>query len=199
MAVDDIVGIRVVGQYQGQNIVQVMHYKILAQTDDDHTVLTTLAVQWLADFDTAWLTVHSDQYFLIGVRTFSLTGANKKPGIVSDGSAGAVVGDETPSPVCRTITLYTDSDNFRRRGRLMFSGSVNAMFNVGDGAVTAAQIAALESLGASLIQQVTSAGNEFQPGLAPSGVLPFEPITAQKARKTPSVIRSRRVRGFLIG
>lgn len=199
MAVDDIVGIRIVGRYQDQNIVNTMHYKITAQVSTDNEILGVLGAAWLADHNSDWMDRHSDQYELVGVRCFSLTGDNKMPGIVPHGYAGNVVGVELPAMICRTVTLYTDSSNYRRRGRIMLSGTVVAQLVEADGSVTAAEMALMEALGSALIADIDSLGDSFTPGLAPNGVLPFEPFTGALGRKTPAGITSRRIRGFSIG
>lgn len=203
MAANDVVGVRVIGRYQAQNIVSTLHYKISAQTVDDHAILQLLATAWASDFTSAWIALHIDTYELVGVKTFSLTGNNKRPGMASIDSAGTVVGIETPSPVCRCITLYTDSDNHWRRGRVMLSGCDTTMFNEDDGAVTTSHLISMATLGDMLIDPVVSDEETFTPVLPAAtgkyGALPVEPITAMLCRKTPACIRSRRVRGFSIG
>lgn len=199
MAVDDIVGIQIHGRYQMQNIVNVMHYKITEQVADDHSVLSEFCSGWATALTTAWLARHIDTYSLMGLKAFSLTGANKKPGIIHIDDAGSIVGEECPSPICRVITLYTDSDNYRRRGRLMLSGSADSHFNDADGAVADAELTLLEGLGDDMIADVSNNGNVCEPGLKPTDVLPFAKFTDVLARRTPACIRSRRVRGFAVG
>lgn len=199
MAVDDIIGIQVHGQYQMQNIVNVMHYKITEQVADDHDVLQQLALQWEIQNKATWLGRHIDTYSLMGLKAFSLTGENKRPGIVHIDEAGAIVGVESPSPLCRVITMYTQSENYRRRGRIMLSGSADAHFDDADGAVAAVEIALLTLLGQTLMADLDDGSEAAEPGLAPTAVLPFEKFTAVLARRTPACIRSRRVRGFAIG
>jgi hypothetical protein len=199
MAVDDIVGVRIVGRYQSQNIVNTMHYKITAQDDTEHVILQLLAAEWETALKAYWLDLHNDAYSLMGLRAFSLSGENKRPGIVHIDDAGLLALIGAPSPLCRVITLYTDSTNYRRRGRIMLSGSNTTDFDEADGSVAAGVIGDLEALGLFLIEDLVSEGNTFSPGLAPHGILPFEPFTSVLGRKTPACIRSRRVRGFLIG
>lgn len=199
MAVDDIVGVRVVGRYQSQNIVNTLHYKITAQTATEHEILQLLCAAWDATLSTQWVNRHIDTYELIGIKAFSKTGDNKRPGILDIGDAGAVVGEEVPSPICRVITLYTDSDNYRRHGRVMLSGGAVSMFNTDDGAVTAAEVTALETLADLLIDPITFDEEGVTPVIPPTDLLAVENITAALPRKTPACIRSRRVRGFSIG
>jgi hypothetical protein len=199
MAVDDIVGCRVVGRYMDQNIVNTFHYQIINQAAGEDAILQALSDAWETTNKSDWLARHSDDYSLIGVRAFGVTGVNKVPGITHIDDPGDVVEPEALSPICRTITLYTESDNHRRRGRVMLSGSTAGMFDPSDGTVTLVEIAALVPLAILLTTLLTSGGNSFQPGLPPSGELPWEPYTGYKARLTPSVIRSRRVRGLMIG
>lgn len=199
MAVDDIVGIRIVGRFQSQNIVQTMHFKIITQDSMESTVLKALGDLWETTHKTAWLALHCDTYSLMGIRGFNKVGVNKRPGITHIDDPGVVALDELASPVCRTITLYTESDNYRRRGRLMLSGGTVNDLDVADGSVSGSMQAALTSLGSALIDNLVYAGDEFQPGLAPTALLPFEPFTSALGRLTPSLVRSRRVRAFLIG
>ncbi|GAI79149.1 unnamed protein product, partial [marine sediment metagenome] len=197
MAVDDIIGIRIVGRYQQQNIVSVMHYKIMEQVSDEHNILETFADMWETEHKAGWLGLHVDTYSLIGLRAFSLTGDNKRPGIVHIDDAGTVALDESPSPLCRVITLYTDSDNYRRRGRIQLSGATVSDFNQLDGAVNTTLQGNLTTFGSALIQDLDEGGDVFKPGLAPTDVLPFEAFTSALGRATPSLIRSRRIRGML--
>lgn len=199
MAVDDVIGIQIHGRYQMQNIVNVIHYQITEQVADDHDVLNSLCQGWESQNKVNWLARHLDSYRLMGLKGFSLTGNNKRPGIVHIDEAGSVVGTEEPSPVCRVITLYTDSSNYRRRGRVQLSGGDTTMFNDADGAVSDTELGFMAILGAALIADISNFGDVGDPGLAPSGVLPFEPYTDVLARRTPSLIRSRRIRGFSIG
>jgi len=199
MAVDDIVGVRIVGRYQQQNIVNTMHYKIIAQAVSEALVLQFLSDLWETSHKTAWLALHIDTYSLMGIRAFNKVGVNKKPGITHIDEAGGVALDEAPSPLCRTITLYTESDNYRRRGRLMLSGSNVSDFDDEDGAVTGSVIGSLQAFGSDVVENIDAGGTEFQPGLPPTDVLPWEPFTSALGRATPSLVRSRRVRGFSIG
>ena len=203
MADGDVIGIRIVGRFQGQNIVSTMHYEITHQTITDHQILQIFSDAWSAKFSAAWLLRHIDSYELIGLKAFSLTGGNKVPGRTIVETAGGVIGVETPSPLCRVITLYTDSDNHWRRGRVQLSGSADDMFNDADGAVSEAEITALGTLADLLIDGVESDEETFAPclpaGTGVGGPYLLEPITAALVRRTPACIRSRRVKGFAIG
>lgn len=199
MAVDDYVGVHIVGRYQSQNIVNTLHYKIVAQTCTDHLTLTLLATAWETTFEAAWVARHIDSYTLVGVKAFSLTGANKRPGIMEIGTPGGVVGTEAPSSLARVITMYTDGQNYRKRGRLMLSGCDIAMFDSADGAVSATERTALGTLADMIIDPITQDEESWAPYLPPVGVAEGEAITAALPRKTPGTIRSRRVRGFSIG
>ena len=199
MAVDDYIGIHVVGRYQSQNIVNTLHYRITAQTVTDHQFLLLFCAQWEATLSAMWLARHIDTYELIGLKAFSKSGENKRPGILAIGANGDVVGSEVPSPICRTITLYTDALNYRKRGRVMISGCDTLMFNDSDGAVTSTEITALATLADGLIDPISFDEEAVAPYLLPVGIVDGEPITAALPRKTPAVVRSRRVRGFAIG
>lgn len=199
MAQDDIIGLSIIGRYQDQNISNTIHYRIADQADTENDVLTTLCVDWQTTLKIPWLAVHNAAYSLMGLKAFNVLGANKIPGIEHIDDPGTVVGDPMPSPLCRVITMYTDSDNYRRRGRIMISGGSLAEFDDEDGAVLPAAITALETLGALLLQPLSYAGNTFIPGLRGRGEMLYYPFTGMKGRKTPALISSRRVRGFSIG
>lgn len=199
MAQDDIVGLHIVGRFQGQNISQTIHYKMMTQVSSDNTILGLLAASFETTHKSSWLAIHNVAYSLMGIRGFSLTGDNKTPGLVHIDEPGTVTGAAAPSPLCKVITLYTGSDNYRRRGRLMFSGGTVPEFDVDDGAVEDTTLGLLASFGANLITALSFSGNEAQPGLAPTDLLPFEPFIDVLARRTPALIRSRRIRNFMIG
>lgn len=203
MAENDIVGVRVCGRYQEQNIVQTLHYKVATQTAPEHDTLQLLATAFQTKFLSALLARHIDTYTLVGFQTFSLTGTNKRPGYEIAEDPGLVAGVETPSSVCRSITLYCDSDNYRRRGRFLMSGCENTMFNQDDGAVTAAEITALSTIADLLIDPIVADEESWKPvlpaGTGVSGPYPDEEIKASLARRTPANIRSRRVKGFSVG
>lgn len=199
MAEGDIVGIRCVGRYQDQNIVQTLHYEIVGQTISDHMILQVLSDAWDAKFSAAVVARSCDDYTLVGVKAFSLSGNNKRPGITTVGDAGTVVADGLPASLCRCITLYTNSTNFRRRGRWMMSGTCVTMVDDQDGSINIAERLALGSLVDLFIDTIVSDDESFAPILPPAGALPKEPITAALARVTPAYVTSRRIRGFAIG
>lgn len=205
MAINDELKLRVVGRYQDQNIVNSLCYRIDEQAASEHEVCQALVDAWITDLKSLWLNAHIDSYELIGVKAFRQTGVAKVPGFSGVGENGAVVGTDAPSPICRTITLYTEADNTHRRGRVMLSGSDNAMFNASDGAVTTAHLAVMQLLADELEKAISVGGDTFQLGLGavdreePLEDFDFEPVTYAKARITPSCVRSRRVRQFLIG
>ena len=199
MAANDVILLRVVGRYQQQNIVNTLHYQINMQTSTEAAVLGMFLTDWATANETAWLNCHIDTYELIGYKAFRVDGAAKIPAYQNRGVNGNVVGDEVPSNICRTITLYTASANHRRRGRVMLSGSEQGMFNLTDGAVTVAAVGVLQTLGDLLDSQLVGVADVFDPVLPASGVLPIEAVTKAVGRVTPSSVKSRRVSQYLIG
>lgn len=199
MAQTDEVTLRVVGRYQAQNIVNTLVYRIVDQAVSELNVLTELLDQWDTNIKAGWLARHLDTYELVGLKAFNKTGPAKTPAFLSIGTAGSVVGEEIPSPVCRTITLYTASTNHRRRGRVMLSGTAVAQIDTDDGSVTTAEIALLDVLGTLLIAPLGAAGDTFQLGIGSTDILNFEDAVDAKGRETPSIVTSRRIRQFLIG
>lgn len=199
MAEGDIVSLRVVGRYEQQNIVNTLHYQVVSQAEAEQDVLDLLCTIWDGQISGIWVARHSDGYTLVGVKAFNHTGVAKRPGFLAIGDAGTVVANLMLPHTCRTITLYTDSANHRRRGRVMLSGSVDSMFDSTDGSVTAVERIALEVLGDLLMAILSSNGNSFQLCIPPTDVLPEEVITSTRGRVTPSVVTTRRIRQFLIG
>ena len=199
MATGDVSVIRVIGRYQSQNIVNTLHYFHTLQVSTEIDVLEDLCTAWLLAHETAWVARHLDSYTLIGLKAFRQSGAAKVPYGVRQETAGSVVGQEEVSTCCRTITLYTDSDNHRRHGRLMLSGTATDMIATVDGAVTVTEVLALQALGTALVTDLYGTGNEYHLCIPATEILPYELITAARPRSTPASIRSRRIKRFYIG
>lgn len=199
MAATDVSLIRIVGRYQQQNIVNTLHYQHYAQTSTEEDVLEDFITAWSTANETAWLACHIDSYELIGYKAFRVTGAAKIPAYENRAQNGTVAGEEVPSNVCRTVTLYTASANHRRRGRVMLSGSEASMFNITDGSVTVAAVAILQTLGDLLDTRVETGGDAFDLCLPATATLPVELVTKSVGRVTPSAVKSRRVSQYLIG
>jgi len=199
MAISDELTLRIVGRYQSQNIVNTLHYRIVDQTSSDLAICESLVEGWDTAMRTLWCGVHIDTYTLVGLKCFRKTGTAKTPHFKLVTSVGTVAGDEVPSPICRCITLYTADSKSRRRGRIMLSGSEAGMFNTSDGAVSASQISNLETMMATLIQNIDHSSDEFELGIPAANGDSFQAITDSKPRVTPAVVTSRRIRQFLIG
>lgn len=199
MAVTDELTLRVVGRYQAQNIVNTLHYRIVSQAATELVICQRLVDLWDTALRVLWTGRHIDTYSLIGLKAFRKTGVAKTPHFKLITANGTVTGDEVPSPVCRCITLYTADAKPRRRGRIMLSGSEAAMFNTTDGAVTAAQIALLETMMTTMEAPLTGAGDEFELGIPSTDADTWQNITDSKPRVTPAIVTSRRIRQFLIG
>jgi hypothetical protein len=82
---------------------------------------------------------------------------------------------------------------------MMLSGGTESMFDDTDGSVTPTEIGALSVLIGLLIDPLESGGDKFQLVLYNKTLDVISSLTAIKARVTPSVLRSRRIRQFLIG
>lgn len=199
MAIQDELTLRIVGRYQSQNVVNTLHYRITSQAASEQLICQRCIDLWDTAMRVLWLGRHIDTYSLIGLKCFRKTGDAKTPAFKVITANGTVTGDEVPSPVCRTVTLYTASAKPRRRGRLMLSGSEAAMFNTTDGAVTSAEIAGLETMMATLMVDLSGAGDEMAIGIPSANGDPWEDLTDNKPRVTPSIVTSRRIRQFLIG
>ncbi|GAG73552.1 unnamed protein product, partial [marine sediment metagenome] len=89
--------------------------------------------------------------------------------------------------------------NYRVRGRVMLSGGVESMFNDTDGSVTDSEITALQPLATSLFNDIEVGGDVWRLGTWNKTLSTFSDRLALRPRKTPSVVRSRRLRQFMIG
>lgn len=199
MAVLDGVLVRVVGRFQDQNVVNVFHYEVDAQGSTQADLLENLAILWDTVNGAAWLARMSDAYELIGTKAFMADGDSVPPGIAPISLSGDVAGDPQESFVCRTISLYTGNPNHRVRGRVMMSGGAESMFDDTDGSVTDAEITALGALATLFETNMVGGGDTFIPIIFNRTTKGHEPIIKATPRKTPSIVRSRRVRQFLIG
>lgn len=199
MAVDDVCILRIIGRYQSQNIVNTLHWRITSQTLGDNFILDSMLTAWAATWQSDWLNRHIASYSLVGTKAFRKTGAPKTPAFAPVGLPGAVVGEELPSTVCRTITLYSDSPKFRRRGRLMLSGTAVSMLNTDDGAVTSAEIIALAGLQSLCLEAMVNGDDSWELCLPATLVDPVVNVIDAIARSTPASITTRRIRQFLVG
>jgi hypothetical protein len=199
MAVNDICTLRIVGRYQSQNIVNTMHYRISAQDTDNDSILNVLVASWESDWESDWVARHSDQYTLVGLKAFRQTGEAKRPAFRTISEPGTVVGDELPASICRTITLYTDDTDHRRRGRLMLSGTTLSMLNQTDGSVTTTELAALNNLVALCTNVLVNVDDSFTPCLPHTAGKTDYDISSAHPRVTPASVTSRRVKQYLIG
>lgn len=176
-----------------------MHYQVEDQVGGDPSLWQELVDQWLSEHATNWLARHIDTYELVGVKAFTAKGDSHPPGESSLGNFGTVIGDPVFAFVCRTITLYGDSGNARRRGRIMLSGGEDTQFTASRGAVSAGEVIALTALGEDLIGTLSGGDNAYVPVLYQKLPETITGLTVAKGRVTPSSIRSRRIRKFLIG
>lgn len=196
---NDVAILRVVGRYQDQNIVNNFHYVLLNIEPPDPFALTNLATFWATDIGPDWLARHSLQYTLVGVKAFIAKGDAAVPGFHNVDLPGEVSGDPQESYVCRTITRYTNDPNPRVRGRAMLSGGTEDMFDDKDGSVTETEILALAPLITLLDAPISGGGANWFPCVYNKVADRTALIDNSVARITPSVIRSRRVKQYLIG
>lgn len=199
MAVDDVAVLRIVGNYQQQNIVNTMHYKISVQANGDEDQWQELCDEWWSLHGTNWLDRHIDTYELVGLKAFTVKGNTRPPGERSINVNGNVVGTPQVAFCCRTITFYGDSANPRRRGRLMLSGGDELMFEDSRGSVTSGEVIALTALGAGMLAAIIGGDNTYVPVLFQKLPETVTGLIQAKGRSTPSTVRSRRIRRFLIG
>lgn len=199
MAIGDVAIVRIIGRFQLQNIVNSMHYEVTAQVSDESQLWDDLLDDWKNTMQAAWLARHSDAYELVGAKAFTVKGANKPPGDNVEGVSGDIAGDPQESFVCRTITFYTDNVSSRVRGRVMLSGGAESMFDDTDGSVTGTEVTALNPLALLLRTEFAGPDNTYKPVVFNPATDTSSDIIQAIPRKTPSVIRSRRIRRFLIG
>lgn len=199
MAVGDVAVLRIVGRYQSQNIINTMHYRIVVQANGDTEAWQELVDEWWTNFGSVWTARHIDAYELVGLKAFTVKGVTRPPGERSLNVPGDVVGTPQVSFACRTVTFYSASSNPRRRGRLMLSGGDEGMFEDSVGSVVTGEVIALTAMGTSLLANITSGDNQYEPVLYQKLPETISELVAAKGRVTPSSVRSRRIRRFLIG
>ncbi len=199
MPVGDIAVMRIVGRFQDQNIVNTQHWRVTTQGSGDEELWDQLCVEWTVTNGPLWLARMSDQYQLQGTKAFTVKGGSVPPGTSISAVSGDVAGDPQEAFVCRTITFYTDNANPRRRGRLMLSGGAENMFDDTDGSVASLEVGLLSILGANLMEDMISTDNTYElVFFQKSPEVIALPIKA-RGRLTPSILRSRRVKQFIIG
>ena len=81
----------------------------------------------------------------------------------------------------------------------MLSGSEQAMFLESDGSLTTAAVGLLQDIGDLLDAGLSQAGDEWALVLPGHDAFPTEAITKCVGRVTPSALKSRRVKQYLIG
>lgn len=81
----------------------------------------------------------------------------------------------------------------------MLSGSAAAMFDVNDGSVTVATIALMDDISQLCLTALVSGEDSFELVLPATAIDPIANIIDARGRTTPSSVRSRRIRQFLVG
>lgn len=199
MAVGDIAILNIVGRYQSQNIVTTLHYEVITQGSDEEAILGALCTQWKATHESGLVAQLNDQMTIIGYKAFNKVGSATVPGYVDSGTAGTVVDTGLPAFVNKTITLYTASAKYRRRGRFTMSGVSEGELVASDGSILPATLTIMASFGAALLVNVSGGGDEWRLCIPAVGADPVEPIVGVLARPKPTILKSRRIREFLIG
>lgn len=199
MPVGDIAVLRIIGRYQGQNIVNTMHYRVTGQSSPDFNQWDQLCVEWELTNGPLWLARMSDDYELQGIKAFTVKGDAVPPGTAIVQLPGDLTGDPQESFVCRTITFYTDNANPRRRGRLMLSGGVESLFNDADGSVASVEVGLLTILGTAFMVDLDSPDNSYEMVIFQKNPETISLPIKARGRLTPSVLRSRRIKQFIVG
>jgi hypothetical protein len=81
----------------------------------------------------------------------------------------------------------------------MLSGGDEAMFEDSLGAVTSGEVIALTALGTALLASIAGGVNQYEPVLFQKTPETISDLIQAKGRQTPSTVRSRRIKRFLIG
>lgn len=199
MPVGDIAVLRIIGRYQDQNIVNTMHYRVTSQAGGDDDLWDQLCVEWELTNGPLWLARMGGTYELQGVKAFTVKGDAVPPGTAIIQTTGDLTGDPQESYVCRTITFYTDNANPRRRGRLMLSGGVESLFNDLDGSVASVEVGLLTILGTAFMVDLTSTDNTYEMVIFQKNPEVISIPIKARGRLTPAVLRSRRIKQFIVG
>lgn len=199
MAVGDICVLRVLGEYQNQNIVNTLHYRIVTEGSQPEDRLDALCSAWSSALQSIWIAAHIDTYILAATQANLVKGNAIPPGEFLIAAAGLVSGVPSPAINCRTITLYSDSNNHRRRGRVMLSGSDDGDFDPDTGIVVVGAMTLMQAIGDELLEAITPTGDEWVLVLYEKATDTVSDVIKAKARPTMSVVTSRRGRPFNFG
>lgn len=197
MAVGSILRMSVLGVYQDQNIVNTIHVKVIEQQCDEVDLATKVAGTFI-DVETYWLAVHNQYYQYKGTVVVGTAGSSTIPGYYPRDLPGVVAQDPLLSSIARVITLYGAADNAKIRGRLMLSGASQGDIDETDGRVNISMglntLAALMKQAWTNVQFVT-----VVPVIYTKSTQLAREVIKAVPRPTPGVIRSRRIRNFMVG
>lgn len=202
MSVADLMQLKIVGRLQDQNCVQTLCYEISQQAAGEEAIAKQLCIAWYSTHGTAFLARCSEDYTLVGLKAFGLTGDPKVPGQSLLNGAGTVAESCPTAMIARTITLYPEEISNHHRGRIMIPGTVDSMLDNEDGSVEDDEVTAMQALADALLEGCDDGGgNAFDLRIwgKVAGVPQKFDINAVVAQKTPAAIRSRRIRELLIG
>lgn len=204
MAVGDYLMLKTIGRCQSQNIVNSTCWETTAQGSSEAEVCASVCLAWEDTIKAPWLLAHADDYQLVGLKSYGLTGDPKVPGQLLIDEAGGVVADSLPAYVCRTITLYPEDISNKHRGRIMLSGTPADSITATDGGLSAAALALMDAIHTALMNGIGEGDDSFEMRIwgmddAEPPVETAHPIIKAVSRRTPSSVTSRRIRELLIG
>ena len=73
------------------------------------------------------------------------------------------------------------------------------MFSIADNSVLAAEVTLMQNLANDLLTELSGPQDDFVLCIPDTDTNPVEEIVAVRARNTPGIIRSRRIKGYFIG
>ena len=199
MSVNNVASLHIVSRFQDQNVVQTLHYEVMEQGSDEEDILQNLCEQWQLTYEAGLQAIVNDDLTIIGYKAFNKVGDATVPGFKDSGNAGSVVATAMPAFINKTLTLYTESTKYRRRGRFSVCGVSETEIGDADGSVTSVARAALLAFGATLITSLTGGGDSWRLVIPATVADPSEPIVGCLARLKPTILKSRRIREYLIG
>jgi hypothetical protein len=200
--VDDVLKCTVFTTLGNQNCVTSWHWKITAQTVEDH-LICPVAINEIEQlgFFTAFAGLLHDSGVVIGARLDSKKDDTiNVPGILPLSIAGTLVGDQPPPYLTCNCFLYTASANFRHRGLIHFPAGNRAQIDYQTQGWSAARIAEIESFLENDFPYEFDL-NSCNLELCLPATLAHDALNviARNVVPTPGLLRSRRARAFGIG
>jgi len=154
--------LEIIGQADGQQVVNILHYKYTAPAPTAASLLTWIAA-WRTAHETQWLACHSSGYTLLAyIATDIATVAGATATVNVAATVGTIASALQPNNVALAISWRTGASGRTNRGRTYMGGlPLNGVVN---DAVVGSLVTALTNLAGALISQTFTGGFDFAVG-----------------------------------